>query len=203
MIGKDVISMHLSVDPIMILDKTKLIHDKSMINSDSRFEQKKLLAKLNLIAIKKTVSKHLLSGLPEKRALRLGVSFPSVSYSFYRPKQEWWFNHTLSTTLGFLVGLLRANYQIAKEFSDALGKRYQVSDNAKSKCLMKQLTNIRYDNVRGVREFIMKMVHIQTKLKYHQIDLNEKFIVKHGLKSLPANLHKLKLLTIPLVRNGL
>jgi len=68
---------------------------------------------------------------------------------------------------------------------------------------MKQLTNIRYDNVRGVREFIMKMVHIQTKLKYHQIDLNEKFIVKHGLKSLPANLHKLKLLTIPLVRNGL
>jgi len=49
-----------------------LREDKSMINSDSRFEQKKLLAKwersnrLNLIAIKKTVSKHLLSGLPEK-----------------------------------------------------------------------------------------------------------------------------------------
>ena len=62
---------------------------------------------------------------------------------------------------------------IAKEFLDALGKRYQVPDNVESRCLMKQLTNTRYDNVKGVREFIMKMVHIQTKLKSHQIDLNE------------------------------
>ena len=83
---------------------------------------------MNLIAIKKTVSEHLLSGLPEKA--------------------------------------------IAKEFLNALGKRYQVSNDVESKCLMKQLTNIRYDNARGVREFIMKMVHIQTKLKSHQIDLN-------------------------------
>ena len=50
---------------------------------------------------------------------------------------------------------------------------------------MKQLTDMRYDNVGGVREFIMKMVHIQTKLKSHQIDLNEKSIVKHALNSLP------------------
>ena len=35
-----------------------------------------------------------------------------------------------------------------KEFLDALGERYRVSDNAESGCLMKQLTNMRYDNVR-------------------------------------------------------
>ncbi|KAG4990917.1 hypothetical protein JHK87_024374 [Glycine soja] len=80
----------------------------------------------------------------------------------------------------------------AKKFLNALGKRYQVSNNAESRCLMKQLTNIRYDHVRGVRELIMKMVHIQIKLKSHQIDPNEKFIVKHALNSLPANFTQIK-----------
>jgi len=57
---------------------------------------------------------------------------------------------------------------------------------------MKELIDMRYDNVGGVREFIMKMVHIQTKLKSHQIDLNEKFTVKHALNSLSANLTQIK-----------
>ena len=61
-----------------------------------------------------------------------------------------------------------------KEFLDALRERYHVFDNTESGCTMKQLTNIRYDIVGDVSEFIMKMVHIQTKLKSHQIDLNKK-----------------------------
>ncbi|XP_027343006.1 uncharacterized protein LOC113855567 [Abrus precatorius] len=126
-----------------------LRESKLTINADSTLEQKERLAqwersdRLSLIAIKRTVSEHLLSGLLEK-----------------------------GTT---------------KEFLTVLGERYQVSDNAESGCLMKQLTYIRYDNVGGVREFIMKMVHIQTKLKSHQIDLNEKFIVEHALNCLPAD----------------
>ena len=82
---------------------------------------------------------------------------------------------------------------IIKEFFDALGKRYQVSDNAEFGYLMERLLNMRYDNVGGVKEFIMKMVHIQTKLKCHQIDLNEKFIVKHALNSLPADFTHIKI----------
>ena len=39
----------------------------------------------------------------------------------------------------------------------------------------------------------MKMVHIQTKLKSHQIDLNEKFIVKHDLNSLPTDFTQIKI----------
>lgn len=88
---------------------------------------------MSLIAIKRTISEHLLSGLPEKGS--------------------------------------------AKEFLTALGERYQISDNAESGCLMKQLMDMRYDNNGGVREFILKMVHIQTKLKSHDINLNEKLIV--------------------------
>ena len=35
---------------------------------------------------------------------------------------------------------------------------------------------MRYDNIGGVKEFMQKMVHIQTKLKAHDKDLNEKKI---------------------------
>ena len=38
----------------------------------------------------------------------------------------------------------------------------------------------------------MKMVHIQTKVKSHQIDLNEKFIVKHALNSLLVDVTQIK-----------
>ena len=53
--------------------------------------------------------------------------------------------------------------------------------------------NIKYDNVGDVREFIMNIVHIQTKLKSHQIDFNEKFIVKYALNSLPTNFTQIKI----------
>ena len=58
---------------------------------------------------------------------------------------------------------------------------------------MKQLTDMRYDHVRGMGEFIMKMVHIQTKLKSHQIGLNEKFKVKHTLNSLLIDFTQIKI----------
>ena len=131
-----------------------LREDKPVITDESTPEQKELLAKwersdrLSLMAIKRTVSEHLLSGLPETGT--------------------------------------------AKEFLTALGGRYQISGNAESGCLMKQLTDMRYDNVGGVREFIMKMVHIQTKLKSHSIELNEKFIVEHALNCLPADFTQIK-----------
>lgn len=75
------------------------------------------------------------------------------------------------------------------EKDDAIEERFQVSDNAEFfRCLMKQLTDIKYDNNWGVREFILRMVHVQTKLRTHNIDLNENFIVSHTLNCLPAKL---------------
>lgn len=58
---------------------------------------------------------------------------------------------------------------------------------------MKQLTDMKYDNNWGVREFILKMVHVQTKLKSHDIDLNENFIVSHILNCLPAEFTQIKI----------
>ncbi|KAG5035305.1 hypothetical protein JHK87_010215 [Glycine soja] len=72
-------------------------------------------------------------------------------------------------------------------------ERYQVYDNVESGCLMKQLMDMRYDNVGGVREFIMKMVNIRTKLKSHKIDFNKKFIVEHALNCLFADFTQIKI----------
>ena len=122
---------------------------KPVINAESTPEEKEKLAKwekanrLSLYAIKRTISEHLISGLPEK--------------------------------------------DNAKEYLTAIGERFQVSDNAESGYLMKQLTDMKYDNNRGVREFILRMVHVQTKLKSHNLDLNENFIVSHALNFLQGD----------------
>ena len=39
----------------------------------------------------------------------------------------------------------------------------------------------------------MKKVHIQTKLKFHQIDLNKNFIVKHALNNLLVDFTQIKI----------
>lgn len=81
----------------------------------------------------------------------------------------------------------------AKEYLVLIGERFQVSNNDESRCLMKQLTDMKYDNNWGVREFILKMVHVQNKMKSRDIDLNENFIVSHALKCLPAEFTQIKI----------
>lgn len=74
----------------------------------------------------------------------------------------------------------------AKEYLTAIGERFQLSDNVESGCLMKQLTDMKYDSNGNVMGFILKVVYVQTKLKSHDIDLNEYFIVAHALNCPPT-----------------
>ncbi|KAL3754730.1 hypothetical protein ACJRO7_001918 [Eucalyptus globulus] len=68
----------------------------------------------------------------------------------------------------------------------------QVSDKAEVGNLLSELTNMRYDAAMCVREFILKMVHIQSKLKAHEIVLFENYIVHHALNVLPAKFSQIK-----------
>ena len=49
----------------------------------------------------------------------------------------------------------------AKEFLIATGNRYQTSDNAEVGYFMDELMNMRDNDMKGVREYILKMVHLQ------------------------------------------
>ena len=59
----------------------------------------------------------------------------------------------------------------AKEFLVVVGNRYQISDNAEARNFMDELMNMRYNDMTGARDYILKMVHLQTKLKAHDISI--------------------------------
>ena len=126
----------------------------SDLNEQSTVEQKDHFAKweksnrLSLIAIKRSVSEHLLSGLPETND--------------------------------------------ARELFEAIGQRYLISNNAEIGYLLRELTTMGFDNTGGVREYILKMVHLQFKLKGLKIDLPDSFFVPHVLNSLPVEFTQIK-----------
>ncbi|XP_050919179.1 uncharacterized protein LOC127136691 [Lathyrus oleraceus] len=91
-----------------------------------------------------------------------------------------------------MINVLLEKYN-SKQYLIAIGERFQVSDNVESGCLMKQLTYMKYDNNGGVREFILQMVYVQTKLKSHDIDLNENLIVSHALNYLLVEFTQIKI----------
>ena len=49
----------------------------------------------------------------------------------------------------------------AKEFLVVVANRYQTPNNAETRHFMDELMNMRYDDMKGVREYILKMVHLQ------------------------------------------
>ncbi|KAL3720364.1 hypothetical protein ACJRO7_005223 [Eucalyptus globulus] len=79
-----------------------------------------------------------------------------------------------------------------RQLLEAVGERYKVSDKAEVKNLLSELMNMRYDAVMDVREFILKMVHIQSKLKAHEIVLSENYIMHHALNVLPTKFSQIK-----------
>ena len=52
--------------------------------------------------------------------------------------------------------------------------------------------NMRYNDMTGVRDYIQKMVHLQTKLKAHDIPIPDKFINYQALNSLPSSFSQIK-----------
>ncbi|RVW61410.1 hypothetical protein CK203_031969 [Vitis vinifera] len=71
-------------------------------------------------------------------------------------------------------------------------KRYQTSDNAEAEYFMDELMNMRYNDMKGVREYILKMVQLQTRLKALDIPILDKFIVHQTLNTLPPSFSQIK-----------
>ncbi|KAH0680208.1 hypothetical protein KY284_021293 [Solanum tuberosum] len=57
---------------------------------------------------------------------------------------------------------------------------------------MNKLAGMRYDYTWGVRDYILKMVHIQSKLKALEIIFPDPYIVHSVLNSLPAKFSQMK-----------
>ena len=74
---------------------------------------------------------------------------------------------------------------IARDFLTNVSKRYKVSSNAEIGTVLKELYSMRYEGVGGVREYIIKMVHLQSQLKALDIVLPDACIVHQALNTLP------------------
>ena len=51
---------------------------------------------------------------------------------------------------------------------------------------------MRYDNIRSIRKYILKMVHLQTKFKGLKINLSDSFLVPHALNFLFVEFFQIK-----------
>ena len=81
----------------------------------------------------------------------------------------------------------------AKEFLVVVANRYQTSDNAEAGYFMDELMNMRYNDIKGVCEYILKMVHLQTRLKALDIPIPDKFIVHQALNTLLFSFSQIKI----------
>ncbi|GAV58134.1 UBN2 domain-containing protein [Cephalotus follicularis] len=72
----------------------------------------------------------------------------------------------------------------AKELMTAISERYHVSSNADIGSLLQVLFNMKYDSNGGVRDYVIRMVDYQTKLKALKVDLPDTCIVHQALNTL-------------------
>lgn len=80
-----------------------------------------------------------------------------------------------------------------KSFVDAIGERDLLSLIKLKLDLMGKLMNMRYDDTSIVREHIIKMINMSSKLKALKIPIAELFLVHHVLNSLSSQFNRLKI----------
>ncbi|XP_035542076.1 uncharacterized protein LOC118344785 [Juglans regia] len=96
--------------------------------------------------------------------------------------------HSISDSI---IGAIPDNDN-AKQFLGAIGQRFIESDKTETGDLMDRLMSMKYDGSSGVREYIMKMIHISSKLEALKISIAEPFLVYHVLNSLLSQFNQLK-----------
>ncbi|GAV81583.1 UBN2 domain-containing protein [Cephalotus follicularis] len=77
-------------------------------------------------------------------------------------------------------------------YCTAIRERYCVSSNADLGSLLQVLFNIKYDSNGGVKDYVIRMVDYQTKLKALKVDLPDTCIVHQALNTLPPEFSIIK-----------
>ncbi|KAF5443360.1 hypothetical protein F2P56_035920, partial [Juglans regia] len=91
-----------------------------------------------------------------------------------------------------IKGAIPDNYN-AKNFVDAIGQRFVESNKAETRDRMDKLMSMNYDGTSGVMEYIMKMIHISSKLKALKVHIAEPLLVYHVLNSFHSQINQLKI----------
>ncbi|XP_042404933.1 uncharacterized protein LOC121995193 [Zingiber officinale] len=73
----------------------------------------------------------------------------------------------------------------AKEYLDEIEKRFAKSDKAETSTILKSLISMKYKGKGNIREYIMEMSHLASKLKVLNVELSDDMLVHLVLISLP------------------
>ena len=75
--------------------------------------------------------------------------------------------------------------ETAKHLMTAVEERFRAADKSLAGTLMAQLTTMQYDGVKGMQEHILEMSNIAAKLNGLGMTVDESFLVRFILNSLP------------------
>ncbi|CAD5189110.1 unnamed protein product, partial [Musa acuminata subsp. malaccensis] len=80
----------------------------------------------------------------------------------------------------------------AKDFLTEIEKRFLKNDKAKTSTLLQSLFTMRYNSKGNIREYIMEMSNLASKLKALKLSLSEDLLVHLVLISLPVQFNQFK-----------
>ena len=80
----------------------------------------------------------------------------------------------------------------AKKFLAEIEKRFEKNDKVETSTLLQSLISIKYKGKGNIREYIMEMSHIASKLKTLKLELSDDLLVHLVLISFPAQYGQFK-----------
>ncbi|XP_056166845.1 uncharacterized protein LOC130138014 [Syzygium oleosum] len=89
-------------------------------------------------------------------------------------------------------GTMSEKITTAKEFLTDIEKRFVKSEKAEIGTILTNLISMRYKGNGNIREYIMEMYHLASKLKALKLELTEDLLVHLVLISLPAQFNQFK-----------
>ncbi|KAA8534146.1 hypothetical protein F0562_031661 [Nyssa sinensis] len=93
-----------------------------------------------------------------------------------------------------LKGTTSEKIKTAKEFLEEIKNRFAKNEKSETSTLLANLISMRYKGNGNIREYIMEMSHLDSKLRAHKLDLSEDLLVHLVLISLLTQFNQFKVL---------
>ena len=78
------------------------------------------------------------------------------------------------------------------EFLEEIKNRFAKNEKSETSTLLENLISMKYKGIRNIREYIMEMSHLTSKLRAYKLDISEDFLVHLVLISLPTQFKQFK-----------
>ena len=89
-------------------------------------------------------------------------------------------------------GTISQTIKTAKEFLKEIKNRFSKNEEFETSTLLENLILMRYKGNGNIKEYIMEMSHLASKLRQHKLDLSEDLLMNLVLISLPTQFSQFK-----------